>query len=113
VPLGLSLQGIRGFPFNTVMQTIEFVFASEQSDCSRATAYSEMIPHRKLVPDSASYTGLSKYGNLTNQARGPHPDKSCQDMADLQCYISRMMLEFPSKFLSQGRAKSCPKATSG
>jgi hypothetical protein len=30
--------GVRRFPLNTVMEMIEFVFASEQSDCSRAAA---------------------------------------------------------------------------
>jgi hypothetical protein len=44
--LGPSLQGIRRFPPKTVMQMIEFVFASEQSDWSRATVYPEIIPYR-------------------------------------------------------------------
>jgi hypothetical protein len=39
------------------MRMIEFVFGSEQSDCSRATAHQEMIPHGLLIPDTALMNG--------------------------------------------------------
>src|SRR6266853_497251 len=67
VPLGLSLQSIRRFPLNTVMQMIEFVFASEQSDCSRATDMTSLPPRKRFSLPSAGtkITGQVKILGIT------------------------------------------------
>ncbi len=56
---------------------IEFVFASEQSDCSRATAHSEVIH----MPDKRGNRKLTHCENFgSDECRGFHKGKPGRDV---------------------------------